>query len=286
MTEKNAMNVFTVDLEEWYYTEEHTRAYRDNTYKNYRKYLHASTKKILYLLSKHGITATFFVLGKLAENEKELITEILESGHEIACHGYAHKNIDSMKPDEFRRDIEKSSRAIESAAGITPRGFRAPNFSINSKNEWAFYILKEFGFIYDSSVQPFGLHPNYGEGSYCRKYFVHDSGIIELPLSCALISKLRIPCGGGGYFRHYPYPVFRYLFEKSNIQNGSSIFYIHPWELNSLTEAWEVAGAKRYRKYHNSGKVETRLDRFMSDFKFVPMDVLLRNAKSYEKQSY
>jgi polysaccharide deacetylase family protein (PEP-CTERM system associated) len=266
---EKSVNVFTVDLEDWYYSREHEKSFEKGDYLHYRQFLRQNTHKILNLLDDYNIAATFFVLGKLAENEKELLEIIVNSGHEIACHGYDHVNIDAMTPDEFRQDLSKSIKAIESATGKIPIGYRAPNFSIVKNNEWAYNVLNEFGFVYDSSVLPSGI------GKIPAKPFVHSSGIIEIPISCAKISITSIPCGGGGYFRHYPYPLFRSLFGKSNLQNGSSVFYIHPWELNESADSIEAKGLKKYRKYHNSDKVHSRLEKLMTDFQFSPMSELI-----------
>lgn len=264
-----SVSVFTVDLEDWYYSREHERSFVNGDYLPLRQFLNQNTQKILNLLDEHNITATFFVLGKLAENERELLEVVVNSGHEIACHGYDHFNVNTMTPNEFRRDLEKSIKAIESATGIAPRGYRAPNFSIGKNNEWAFGVLNEYGFVYDSSVLPSGF------GKMPSRPFVHPSGIIELPISCTKILFSGIPCGGGGYFRHYPYPLFRSLFGKSNRQNGCAVFYIHPWELNDNAVSIEAKGLKKYRKYHNSQKVFGRLENLMNDFRFSPISELI-----------
>ena len=82
--------------------------------------------RILELLDEFGIRATFFVPGKTAETYPEAIREIVEQGHEIACHGYEYENFSLFSYDEQERRIQKAVNAIEAACGKKPEGFRAP----------------------------------------------------------------------------------------------------------------------------------------------------------------
>jgi polysaccharide deacetylase family protein (PEP-CTERM system associated) len=267
-------NVFSVDLEDWCFTDEHHDSTDIKLITACKSDLWKNTSDLLELLMENNIKATFFVLGKLAESEPELVRNIAQQGHEIACHGFNHKSIKEMTPDDFRKDIELSINAIKNACGIIPRGYRAANFSIVKETMWAIDILKEFDFQYDSSIQPIKIHPGYGIGDIEMRPFKFESGIIEIPLSCAEVLKMRIPCSGGAYFRFYPYIIFNYLFRKCNKQERPGIFYIHPWELsNSYSEA---SGIKKFRKYYNNHKTIEKLERLVNDFKFVTMRDLIR----------
>ena len=82
--------------------------------------------RLLDLLDELHLRATFFVPGRTAETYPESIREIVERGHEIACHGYAYENFSLLEPDEQRRRLEKAVEAIEKACGRRPAGFRAP----------------------------------------------------------------------------------------------------------------------------------------------------------------
>jgi len=275
----NQINVFTVDLEDWYYSREYEKTFQSGDFFNQRNFLYESTLAILQILNDNKIKATFFTLGKLAEYEPQLIEEIISFGHEIACHGYDHVNISRMTSDELRYDLEKSISIIKRITGKEVKGYRAPNFSICKRTEWAFYVLKEFDIVYDSSVQPFGYHPQYGDNSVPLTPYRHSSGIIEVPLSCYKFLSVRIPCSGGGYFRHFPYSVFSTLFQKSGKQNRYSTFYIHPWEFGYNNNPIEVNGIAKYRKYHNADKVEFRLKKLLDEFDFSPMDELIERVR-------
>jgi hypothetical protein len=105
--------------------------------------------------------ATFFILGWLAERYPHLIRKIKEEGHEIACHGYAHKLIYTQSKEEFREDIRKAKAILEDITGDEVIGYRAPSYSITQKSKWALEILMEEGFKYDSSIFPIH-HDFYG----------------------------------------------------------------------------------------------------------------------------
>jgi len=105
--------------------------------------------------------ATFFVLGWLAERYPHLIKAIKEQGHEVACHGYAHKLIYTQSKEEFREDIRKAKAILEDITGDEVIGYRAPSYSITQNSKWALEILMEEGFKYDSSIFPIH-HDFYG----------------------------------------------------------------------------------------------------------------------------
>jgi polysaccharide deacetylase family protein (PEP-CTERM system associated) len=100
-------------------------------------------------------------LGWIAERYPSLIRQIQKEGHEIACHGYAHRLIYAQSREEFRQDIKKSKAILEDITGSEVMGFRAPNYSITNKSQWAFGVLAEEGFKYDSSIFPI-RHDFYG----------------------------------------------------------------------------------------------------------------------------
>jgi hypothetical protein len=117
------------------------------------------------------VRATFFILGWIAERYPDLIRRIQKEGHEIACHGYAHKLIYHQSKEEFRGDIRKAKAILENIIGDEVIGYRAPSYSITNKSQWAFEILTEEGFKYDSSIFPIH-HDFYGFPNAPRFPFV------------------------------------------------------------------------------------------------------------------
>lgn len=125
----------------------------------YEKRLEESTKDVLQLFERYNVQATFFVLGSMAVDHPELIKEIHAKGHEIASHGYYHRNLKTMNKDEFESDLIKSITTLERITGEKVIGFREPYFSVNRHQLWFFEIVKRY-LKYDSSIFPVGPHYN------------------------------------------------------------------------------------------------------------------------------
>ncbi len=222
--------------------------------------------------------ATFFCLGWIAERYVHLIKEIQAQGHEIACHGYAHQLVYRQSPEEFRNDIYKAKAILEDITGKEVIGYRAPSYSITNKSLWAFEVLAEEGFKYDSSIFPirhdfygipdaprfpFSVSLN-GKGSPKFKPLLSAlnverrtlNNILEFPLSTFPIGKFTLPLSGGGYFRLFPYTMIKKGLKRINErENRPFIFYLHPWELDFDQPRIRGAGLRsRLRHYVNLDK--------------------------------
>jgi len=155
------VNLLTVDLEEWFVVEALSERYNRDRWQEMPSTLVKNSLRLLELFRRHDVRATFFVLGYCAEMYPDLIAEIHANGHEIACHSYFHRRVDQLDPQEFRLDTRRAVNAIVKACGDRPIGYRAPSWSINDSVPWAFEILSELGFEYDSSIFPI-KHDLYG----------------------------------------------------------------------------------------------------------------------------
>lgn len=266
----------SVDLEDWFcvYNLSGLIAYAD--WDRCESRVERSTMRLLNLFQKHRTEATFFVLGWVADRFPDLVKEIERQGHELATHGYSHRLLTLMQPEEFRGDLQRSLEVLSKASSQEVRGFRAPSFSLTRQTLWAADILRECGIQYDSSVFPVGFHPDYGIADASLSPYRLANGLTELPMSVAEVLGQRIPCSGGGYFRLYPYAVSRRLMRRCNRQGRSVIFYLHPWEIDP--EQPRVKGlswSKRFRHYENLDRTAERLERLLSEFSFTSARKLL-----------
>lgn len=251
------MRHLTVDLEDWFQVYNFSQVIKFEDWHKQECRIVNNTLKLLDILDKHNTKATFFVLGWIAEKFPKLIKEIHTRGHEIACHGYNHKPIYLMSPEEFETDIDKAVKAIKNACGIRPIGYRAPSFSITKKTLWALDILHKKGFTYDSSMIPVS-HPDYGIKGIPKKPF-KIRGITEIPLT----TSFGLPVGGG-YFRTYPYWLTNFLLRN----NKNAIFYIHPWEFDPKMPRFKLPLLKRFRHYVGLRKTNIRFKKLIRNFKF------------------
>lgn len=234
-----------------------------------------SIDRTLDLFARHDVRATFFILGWVAERFPVHIRRIATAGHEIASHGYAHHRVTELDPETFRRDLADTRRLLQEVSGQPVQGYRAPSYSIGESSRWALDVLEEEGYAYSSSIYPI-RHDHYGMRSAPRHPFhpTAAGGLLEIPISTVELGGRRLPCGGGGYFRLYPYAVSRWAIQRINeLERRSTVFYFHPWELDPGQPRVQGVNARtRFRHYLNLERMESRLDRLLADFDWDRMD--------------
>src|SRR5690348_12070810 len=105
--------------------------------------------RILKLLEKYSLPATFFVPGYTIEHHTAAVKSIHDAGYEMACHGNVHETLDTLDEAAERRVMEEQLDIYQKHLGIKPVGYRSPSWSLNLRTP---SILKEHGFLYDSSL--------------------------------------------------------------------------------------------------------------------------------------
>lgn len=85
-----------------------------------------STPALLELLARHNARATFFVCGQNAARLPHVLRAIAAAGHEIGNHTWSHPRLDFTSTARMRDEIRRTQEIVQSAAGVTPRLFRAP----------------------------------------------------------------------------------------------------------------------------------------------------------------
>jgi polysaccharide deacetylase family protein (PEP-CTERM system associated) len=197
--------------------------------------LERQTHAVLRLLDELGVKATFFLLGITAQRYPELVREIAARGHEPASHGFAHQLVHRQSRDDFRRDLDCSIELIEQLTGRRPIAYRAPAFSINRETPWAYEVLAELGFRYDSSQYDSPKVPN-RIGEIPRTPYRLDlpSGraLWELPISVAELAGRRVPIGGGSYWRLLPEALLFHGLRRVLAANAHPVLYFHPYEFD------------------------------------------------------
>lgn len=269
------VNGLSFDVEDWFQAQNYESIISRAEWPRCEFRVIENTAAILGILDKYSVRATFFVLGWIAERAPEIVTMIREGGHEIASHGFSHRRVGDLGPDGFRTDLLRSLEALANAGADDIRGFRAPSFSITSAEPWAFDVLKECRFVYDSSVVPTGLHPSYGiRDAPLSPYEVrHD--LWEVPLTVIRVLGYGVPAGGGAYFRLFPYGMTRRILDRVNREERPCVVYLHPWELDPEQPRPSVTPWRRVRQTLNVKRTASRLERLLGDFAFGPIASLL-----------
>jgi polysaccharide deacetylase family protein (PEP-CTERM system associated) len=267
----NGRSIISVDVEDYFHVEAFAGMIPRASWGDYECRVERNTDRILDLLDDCRTTATFFILGWVAERYPKLVHKITERGHEPACHSYWHRLIYTLTPDEFREDTLLAKNAIEQAAGIEIHGYRAPSFSITGRSAWALDVLAELGFRYDSSVFPV-RHDVYGVPGAPRGPFrvgTPFGPLVEFPMATFRWSAgPNLPVGGGGYLRMLPYWYTKAGVQRAWREGLPVVSYIHPWELDPEQPRLSGPLRSRLRHYTNLRGTETRLRRLLVLGKF------------------
>jgi polysaccharide deacetylase family protein (PEP-CTERM system associated) len=274
LQQKTLVNAMTVDVEDYFQVSAFEPYIPRTQWESLPGRVENNTQRILDLFEKYHIKATFFTLGWVAQRHPGLIKRIVNSGHELASHGFEHIRVTQQTPDKFRHDVRRTKELLEDVGGQEILGYRAASYSIGEKNLWALEILDEQGYKYSSSIYPV-KHDLYGMPKAPRFMFKPFPGknLQEIPITTLKLFNRNIPCGGGGFFRLYPYSFSKWAYQTlNNKERQAGIFYFHPWEIDPAQPRQAGLALKtRVRHYLNLEKTEPRLVRLLSDFSWDTM---------------
>lgn len=260
-------NALSVDVEDYFQTEAMSSVAPRNRWAAFNSHVEANTHALFELFARYDVRATFFFVGWIADRFPALIRQACAAGHEVGCHSYWHRPVSRLTASEFREDTRCAKDAIESAAGTPILGYRAPSFSINGSVAWAYQILEELGFRYDSSLNPVH-HPLYGNHAAPRNPFQVVAGLHELPIATWRILGQNIPVGGGAYLRILPYRLLKTGVTSINRgEHRPAVLYLHPWEIDDRQPRLPASWTSRIRQYSGLSKMKSKLERLLQDFK-------------------
>ena len=198
-------------------------------------------ERILKMLSRTKVKATFFCTGNYAESRPDMMAKILNDGHEVACHG-----VDHFRP-KFS-DVEESKKIVEKITKVRVSGYRQPRMK-----KIDYIELRRCGYKYDSSVNPAYIPGRYNNSKMPRKPFVKN-GVLEIPTSVA--TNMRVPRFWLA-LHIFPKRLYYRMAKMALKRDGYFATYFHPWEFAELAEYNAVPG---YIKYNSGMKLVGRLE--------------------------
>ena len=274
--EGRVLNGMSVDVEEWFQVGAFERVIDKSDWDGLASRVSDNTATVLDLFAEHGVQATFFTLGWVAQRHPALVRRIVDEGHEIASHGWDHQRVFTMKAAAFRADLARARAVIEDAAGCAVTGYRAPSFSIDARTPWAHAVLAEEGYRYSSSVAPV-RHDHYGWREAPRYAFrpLADATLIELPVTVAEFAGRRLATGGG-FFRMLPAAITDFAVRQVNAEAQPAVFYFHPWEVDPGQP--RVANAplrSRVRHYSRLGAMAGKLGGLLTRHAWGRIDAVI-----------
>lgn len=259
------MNILTFDIEDWYNHDDYSR---DFAWEKHEVRIYEGTEKILSVLEERKLKGTFFCVGWIAEHHPQVVKDIAKAGHHIGCHSYQHELASRFTPEEFKNDTYKAKCLIEDVAGCEVDAFRVPSFSITTKNLWAFDVLVELGFKYDSSVFPstheFGGIPSFEAKPTLLK--THCGDLKEFPISLGKFLGREFVYSGGGYFRVMPYRMLK----KWTKEDDYVMSYFHPSDFDpGQPQMPQLSWMRQFKNRVGLKGSYRKFQKYMGDFDFV-----------------
>lgn len=271
-------HVLSVDVEDWFQVGAFESVIDRADWDSLLPRVEANTDAVLALFAESGVKATFFTLGWVAARYPRLIRRIVDAGHELASHGWAHDRVFTMDPATFRADLARARGTLEDAGGVAITGYRAPSFSIDLRTPWAHRILAEEGYAYSSSVAPL-RHDHYGWPEAPRYAFrpLADADLVEVPVTVAQFGARRMATGGG-FFRLLPAALTDYAVRQVSADGQPAIFYFHPWEIDPAQPRVANAPLKsKLRHYSRLGAMAGKMRGLIGRRDWGRMDAVVRD---------
>jgi len=266
------MKILTFDIEEWFHILNNTSTKGQEQWSNFESRIHSNMDIIFDLLEKNNVSATFFVLGWIAEKYPEIVRQISDRGYEIGSHTHLHQLVFEQDYKTFYNDVEKSIKTLEDCTGKKVNSFRAPGFSITEKNKWAFEALHNLGIEKDSSVFPakrnHGGLPLYNQSTPSILEY-NGLKLKEFPINTNTILGKSFVFSGGGYFRLLPYNFIK----SWTIQSNYIMTYFHPRDFDFTQPI--VPGLslpRRFKSYVGLKTCKPKLEKWLTDFNFIDLE--------------
>lgn len=203
---------------------------------------------ILDLLKKHQMRATFFSTVVFAQQVPDLISRLIEEGHELASHTYYHSDFEN-------EHLKRSKEALEQQFGVPVEGLRMPRMLEVSAEE-----VKKAGYRYNSSVNPTFLPGRYNK-LHVPKRFFNENGLWQIP---AAVSWFRFPLFWLS-FHNLPLWLYSFLLKRSVKSIGYAALYFHPWEFTDLHQ--KEFNFPAYVMRNSGEKMITRFDSLLTFIK-------------------
>lgn len=181
---------------------------------------HYGALRILDVMKRYGLRATFFCTVRFAENAPDVVARIVNEGHEIASHGCCHS--------DFKIEhLAESKARLETVSGRTVYGYRMARMALLSEKEVA-----NAGYEYNSSLNPTFIPGRYNKTNMPATKFIKD-GVIQIPASVSPVFRLPLFWLG---LHNYPMWLYKFLARWTLARRKALVIYMHPWEFYNIHE--------------------------------------------------
>ncbi|GGI26887.1 polysaccharide deacetylase family protein [Pedobacter mendelii] len=205
------------------------------------------TIAILDILDKYKVKATFFCTVTFAENAHDLITRIINSGHELASHGYYHSD---FKPEH----LLQSKLKLQEISGKEITGYRMARMMPVDEKE-----IEKAGYVYNTSINPTYLPGRYNNLNISRTFFIKDN-VLQIPASVSPL--IRFPLFWLS-FHNLPLGIYKSLASWTYKKDKYLNVYFHPWEFTDL-DNFDRFGFPGYVRKNTGTKMIERMENLIS----------------------
>ena len=272
------LNSLTVDVEEWFHICGIPQL-QPEAWSRLPSRVERTTRMLLDELDTAGIKGTFFIVGWIAERYPGLVGLILTAGHDVGSHSFWHRRVYDLDPASFAEDLNASVTALRAAGTPAITAFRAPEWSINHRSEWALEVLVQRGFKADASMAPLRI---VGDVSYPRRPHVRSTAlgpIVEVPPLVADRFGQVMPMGWGwGLRMSSPSKVLKEI-ERANKLGRPAVLTIHPWELDPDPPRVPLPLGLRFAHYFRLDGFPGRLRTILRGASFGPLQAAAARAE-------
>jgi polysaccharide deacetylase family protein (PEP-CTERM system associated) len=268
------VNLFTVDLEEWFHICGVGGSLACENWDRLPSRVELTTTRLLDLLDDVQVPATFFTVGWVAERHPRLIEAILSAGHTIGSHSYSHTRAYDLGPAAFEEDLRRSVRVLADIGVSDVWCFRAPEWSINDRSLWALDILAAQGFRVDASMAPLKMvgDPAYPRVPHRRQ--TSSGTLLEVPPLVADRFGQVMPMGWGwGLRMSSPARVARAI-AQANARGVGAVLTVHPWEIDPDPPRIRLVPRLHFAHYFRLSGFEQRLRRILQSATFDRLDAV------------
>lgn len=272
------LHALSFDIEDWFHIVDIPGLEDPAKWTGLETLVERRTDDILEALRRHGVRATFFMLGWIADRHPALVRRIADAGHELGSHSYWHRRVYTLDPEEFRSDTLRSLDAVESACGIRPRGYRAPSFSILKGTEWALDVLLDCGITWDASLFPAPRgHGGYPCSDAPHMFTALPSGrsMPELPLGVMRVMGRGLCFSGGGYMRLLPLWLIERGFTQFEARGLPAVVYLHPRDFAPECPRVPMPLTRRFKCYVGMHTTMPKLEALLARHRFAPCGEVL-----------
>jgi polysaccharide deacetylase family protein (PEP-CTERM system associated) len=275
------MNIFTVDVEEWFHVCGANDALHARHWDQLPSRVVPTTRRLLDLLDQACVRAAFFVVGWIAARYPALVGEIQAAGHEVGSHSYWHRRVYELSPPEFADDLASSIHALQAAGAPRPIAYRAPEWSMSDDAPWALEELVRQQFEMDASMAPLKI---VGRVTYPRHPHVLTTSVgnlVELPPFVADRFGHVMPLGWGwGLRMSSPRRVLASM-ARANASGTPAILTVHPWEIDPDPPRVRLRPRQHFAHYFRLSGFEARLKHIVSEAPFSTLSATAKCVRTY-----